>query len=392
MQEKVNSVIELEMSHIQVHSKDFRDEYLAGQIISNSEELIDELRGWDLGYGIQGSETGSSDETSNTKPQSPDPKSETEIIKAVSSRIVSMMMIASPNKNGAVKVLGVDPTDEAAVSVIDEKIIEGSFFENAKRNPIIISSRLAEDYKVKLRSKLVLTFQDVDNEITAGAFRVHGIFDTKNGVFDDTHVYVRRSDINKLMKVGDNVHEIAILLNEHEMAEPLADELQAAFPDLEIKAWLDLQTGMRYMIEAMDTYLYWIVGIILLALLFSIVNTMLMAVLERVREIGMLMAIGMTKGRIFMMIMLETVFLSMIGGPVGLFIAYTLVNFFAKTGINVSAAAYGEMGFGQVIHPYLETQSYWSVTYMVLIMAIIAAIYPAIKALRLNSVEAIRKI
>ena len=99
--------------------------------------------------------------------------------------------------------------------------------------------------------------------------------------------------------------KLQALLDDHDLAEPIAKSYQEKYPKLEIKAWLDLATGMRFMVEAMDVYLYYIVGIILLALLFSILNTMLMAVLERVREIGMLMAVGMNKLQIFYMIMLE---------------------------------------------------------------------------------------
>ena len=131
------------------------------------------------------------------------------------------------------------------------------------------------------------------------------------------------------------------------------------------------------MIEAFDVYLYIIVGIILVALLFSIVNTMLMAVLERVREIGMLMAVGMTKGRVFNMIMYETVFMTMIGAPIGLFLSWISIQYFGNAGIDLSGAAYESQGFGSVVYPYLDIESYVNVTLMVLVMSLLAAIYPA---------------
>jgi putative ABC transport system permease protein len=126
--------------------------------------------------------------------------------------------------------------------------------------------------------------------------------------------------------------------------------------------------------------------------MFSIINTMLMAVLERVREIGMLMAIGMVKQKVFGMIMLETVFLSMIGGPLGLFISWLLISYFGEVGIDLSAANYEDFGFSTMIYPELPISSYVNVTILVVIMSVLSAIYPAIKALKLNPVEAIRKI
>ncbi len=146
------------------------------------------------------------------------------------------------------------------------------------------------------------------------------------------------------------------------------------------------------MVEALDVYLYYIVGIILLALLFSILNTMLMAVLERMREIGVLMAVGMSKARIFLMIMLETVMLTMIGGPFGLLLSYGFVTYFGEVGINLGGAAYSDLGFAAIVYPYLDARSYLEVTLMVAVMAVIAAVYPARKALKLIPVEAIRTI
>jgi len=148
------------------------------------------------------------------------------------------------------------------------------------------------------------------------------------------------------------------------------------------------------MVEASGTFAYIFVGIILVALLFSIVNTMLMAVMERTREIGMLKAVGLNRRKIFSMIMLETVFLSMIGAPLGLLIAYGFIERLGKVGFDLGSVGevYSEMGFAAVIYPELGFETYLSITIMVFCMAFIAAIYPARKALKLNASEAIRKI
>jgi len=155
---------------------------------------------------------------------------------------------------------------------------------------------------------------------------------------------------------------------------------------------MDLATGMRMMVQMMDTYTYYIVGIIMLALLFSIVNTMLMAVLERVRELGMLMAVGMNKSKVFALIVLETIFLALIGGPLGLIFSYLSVSYFGKVGIDVGSSTYEDLGFASKVFTQLSSETYLIVTAMVIGMAIIAAIYPARRALKLKPAEAIRKI
>lgn len=361
MRQKINSIIELEMSHFQFHQKGFRDEFLVKQYIEN-------------GYAIR-----------QQLLQEP-------MVKEVAARTINMMMIGTANATGGVKLTGISPEEEKLVTRLDAKVIEGEYFSGVNRNPILISSEIAKKYKVGIKSKIVLTFQDVNGEITASSFRVCGIYNSGNKMYDAMNAFAKREDIQQLAGIGEGVHELAVLLKEHEPAEAMAKKYQEKYPELEVLSWMDLATGMRYMIDVMGVYTVMIVGIILLALLFSIVNTMLMAVLERVREIGMLMAVGMNRQRIFFMIMLETVFLCMVGGPAGLLFAWASVAYFGQAGINLGDAAYGNLGFSNLIFPSLEAIEYLKVTAMVIAMALIAAIYPARKALKLKPVEAINKI
>lgn len=362
MKQKINSVIEMEISHFQFHQKGFRDDFLTKEYMEN-------------GYSIR-------------KELLKEP-----LVKEVAARTVSMMMIGTANRTGGIKVTGISPDEEKTVTRLNEKVTEGKYFEGISRNPILISRETARKYKAGLKSKIILTFQDVNGEIVAGAFRVCGIFDTGNKMYDGMNVFVKREDIQKLAGIGEGIHELAVLLNEHIPAESMAVSYQKKYPELEVLSWLDLAPGgMRYMVDVIDVYTVIIVGIILLALLFSIINTMLMAVLERVRELGMLMAVGMNRQKVFLMIMLETIALSLVGGPAGLILAWTSISYFGHAGINLGNAAYGDLGYSNLVFPTLPPVEYLKVTAMVLTIALIAAIYPARKALKLKPVEAIRKI
>lgn len=358
---KVKSLIEMEVSHFQFHHPVFREDQQVNQTIVNKEQIFNKLQGDDnvLNY---------------------------------TSRLKAPAMIATAGKNGAINIIGVDKEKENELTQLQSQLIEGEYFTGIRRNPILVSSKIAEEYKLGIKSKLVLTFLSGDGNIAAANFRVAGIYKTDNGMFDKVNVYVDKNDLGPLLNIGDEIHEIAVLLNSFDSAETIASRYSEEFSDSEVLPWMDLASGMRYMLEAFDVYLYIIVGIILLALLFSIVNTMFMAVLERVREIGMLMAIGMTKGRVFSMIMIETVIMSMIGCPIGLLLSYLSILYFGNQGINLSGAAYEDVGFGSIVYPALSTESYVHVAIMVFVMAIIAAIFPARKALKLKPVEAIRKI
>jgi ABC-type lipoprotein release transport system permease subunit len=363
MEERMKSVIELEVSHLQFHNPSFRDELAVDEVLPRKDEILQALAADSM-------------------------------VDRLATRVVVNGMIASPTQTGGLRINGIEPEQEQAITVIHDRLVEGSYFEDVKRNPILISKKVAEKYRLKLRSKAVLTLQDVNGEIIAAAFRVVGIYDSGNGMFDQGNVYVRASDLQRLIGLGDDVHEVAVLLHESGQADPVAERYDASFEEVEVRSWLDLSVGMRYMVEAMNTYTYVIVGIILFALLFSIVNTMLMAVLERTRELGMLMAVGLNKMKVFRMIMLETIFLSMVGGPFGLLISYLSIFYFSEKGIDLGAAGetYSDMGFASVVYPSLSNETYLNVTLMVIMMAVLAAIYPAIRALKLNPSEAIRKI
>lgn len=361
MEQKIDSVIRMEMSHIQVHHPDFREENQPEFTIDNAEEIISQLNSSDS-------------------------------VTATSSRVISMLMINSPNKSGSIKVNGIRPDSEALITDIRAQVKEGTYFEGKGRNPILISQKTAENYKIGLRSKVVLTMQDVNGEITSGAFRVRGIYGTQNYMYDEMNAFVLIEDLQRLLGLGDDIHEIAIMLPAHDLTDTLTSSFQSRWPSLEVLSWKDLSPSMRMVLGAKDTYTIIIVSIILIALLFSIINTMLMAVLERTREIGMLMAVGMGKLKVFKMIMLETLFLSLIGGPLGLFLSKISISYFGQVGIDLAESSYGDYGYATLIYPYLDGATYVQVTLMVIVMAFIASVYPAIKALRLNPVQAIRKI
>jgi putative ABC transport system permease protein len=211
--------------------------------------------------------------------------------------------------------MGIDPESEKSTSNIYEKIIAGEYFGSKRKNQVVIGDKLAEKLKVKLNSKIVITLLDVDNNITYGAFRVVGVFNTLNNTFDETTIFVQKKDLSKLIDLPANAcHEIAILAANNDEVLPIAEKVQEISSGLEVRTWLQLSPEMSYLSEAMDVLMYLFIIIILFALLFGIVNTMLMVVLERIKEIGMLMAVGMSKLRIFLMILLETVFLSLTGG------------------------------------------------------------------------------
>lgn len=142
----------------------------------------------------------------------------------------------------------------------------------------------------------------------------------------------------------------------------------------------------------MNQYMYIFLIVILIALCFGIINTMMMVIMERVHELGMLMAIGMNRLRVFTMIMLETVFLSLTGGITGIIIGYAVTKYFETAGINLFfwKEAFAEIGFSALVYPVIDSKTMIVTAILVIMAGIISALYPAYKALKLNPSEAIR--
>ena len=316
-------------------------------------------------------------------------------VKAATGRVVINGMVSSANSSAGGKFFGIIPESEDAVTGLGSKLTEGNYFDDKSRNKVIIGKKLAEKLKVKLRSKIVLTFQDSTGNILAGAFRIIGIYETYNSGYDETNIFVRASDISRLVNLPGQYHEIAALLHDPEILDTLVNELRAKYPGAKTEDWKEVAPEISLMIESFDQYMVIFLVIILLALSFGIINTMLMAVLERVREIGMLMAIGMNKTKLFAMISLETICLVIAATPVGMLLGYFTVQYLGQTGMDMSAIydeGYAAYGFRSYIYPKLEDIYYIRITIMVIITALLASIYPAITAIRLNPIKAIRKI
>ncbi len=350
------------ISHIQIHVPGFRDDFNANQIVPDGMILTEELR------------------------DNPE-------VKAVAARLLARGMLATARKSLGVEIRGVSPDEERAATNLSDKVVEGVYLDEAPgRNPALVGEKFARDNGLSLGSRVVLTFQDASGEIASGAFRLAGLYKTGDARIDEQVVFVRRSDLQTLMGLMGEVHQIALVLSLPDQVDTVASVLRIENPDLRVETWREISPELNLFLTTATQSMTITMGIILLGLGFGIVNTMLMAVLERVREIGMLMALGMNRRKIFTMILLETLILVLAGCPVGMGLAAVTVAILGRTGIDLSAWAEGLAGWGldTIVYPVLSGSFYWQVLIMVAVTAVLSSLYPARKALKLNPAEAIR--
>ena len=249
------NIIENDISNIQIHNPEFKKDLDIKFPVSDGHEKALEIRQW-------------------------------EGVKAITTRSIVTGMIASPQKATGAQIRGIDIENEALVTHFDSLISDGKYFDGEKRNTIIIGSKMAETLKVKIRSKVVLTFNNSDGDITAGAFRVVGIVKSSSLNISQLYAYVKQDDLNKLLGIGNEIHEIAIVTKPQVEESTIIAKYKSTLNGDLAESWREISPELAFMEEMYGSMLYILMAIIMTALIFGIVNTMLMAVLERTRELG----------------------------------------------------------------------------------------------------------
>jgi ABC-type lipoprotein release transport system permease subunit len=359
-QQRTESMLRSMVSHIQIHHPGFVGEYAADKTMDNG-QVQQELE---------------------RLPQ----------LEAYTKRVVVQGLAQTAANSAGVMVQGIDPVAEATVTDMHQKVISGSYFDTKSRNPVLIGTKLAEKLKTQVGKYVVFTFQDKLGEVVSARCKVVGIYKSISSKIDETLVFAQIHDLQNLLGMPSEFHEVAVVMQEAGQARTGAAQLQAALPSLTVRAWQEVSPELGYADETMSSSLFIIMGIIMLALMGGIVNTMLMAVLERTRELGMVRCVGMGRVKVFVMIMIETALLSLIGGPLGLAVGASFSAYYGKAGIPLTGFDQGLEAFGisNVVYPVITPTEIMQVMAMVLATALLSAIVPGIRAIRLKPAEAVR--
>jgi ABC-type lipoprotein release transport system permease subunit len=362
-EERMNNAVDTYLSHIQIHNNLFSEDYNIKHTINNL-DIIEKT------------------------------VSEDKRVVSYSKRIVLNGMLSNSNGSYGIQVKGIDPDEEIKVTNTHEKIIDGEYFRSKRDNTILVGQKLADKLNLNLKSKVVITFQDENYELTSLLYRVEGIFRSGNSRYDEMNVFLKNKSITKNLPEFNGYHEMPILLSDIELRGEVKKDLIPLSSDNIVEGWDDISKELAYANEMLSAVLYIFMMIILSGLSFGVINTMLMAILERRKEIGMLMSIGMNRYKIFMMISFETIFLSLIALPFGLITSYLIVEYYSVVGIDLSVVEAGLENFGVGTRLYFKVpnEEYFYVSLMVFVISIFSSIFPSIRALKINPVEATKTI
>ncbi|UCF94791.1 MAG: ABC transporter permease [Desulfobacterales bacterium] len=310
------------------------------------------------------------------------------------ARRVRVNAIASNARHSSgVTLVGIDPATEARVSFIGKAIADGRYLKPDDPHGILVGAALLEQFETKLGRKLVLMSQDTAGEIASRAFHIVGSFRAEMQATEKRFIFVTVSAAQQMLKLPNGISEVSVLLPAGANSEDVAARLAAALPSgrYEVHTWRELLPLVTTYLQLMDGFIFIWYVVTFVAMGFGIVNTTLMAVFERIREFGLLKALGMKPGWIIREVLTESFFILIIGMLIGNLLAFACIYALSGSGIDLSAFAAGAefAGMSRVIYPAFHGKDVVLANLVVIGLGLLVCLYPAGKAARLIPVKAL---
>ncbi|MBI4115675.1 MAG: ABC transporter permease [Candidatus Omnitrophica bacterium] len=356
------NVIRLFTGHIQIHAHGFEKSLSPELTLPDRLGLIEKIK---AGPGVQ----------------------------SVTERVKCEALIGTTEHSRGILLMGVDPVQESEVTELEKHIRKGEFLSPQGNRELLIGDRLAEKLHLEIGDKAVVMTQAIDGTLAGFAYRVKGVFHTGSQQVDEMTAYITLAAGQELLSMGEETHELVIQLVDR---ESIPSFLATA------KGMLDRETYEMFpwyeVVPEPELWLKWyeaIMRVVLVAVMVvigvSIMNTVLMSVFERMRELGVMMAIGTSPRQIINLVLLETLVLEFFGIILGLILGYLVVFYFGKVGISfheleealsqsyVSTVTYTHVHPGHVLESVIT----------LLIISSFISLYPAWKAGHMEPVKAI---
>ncbi len=310
-------------------------------------------------------------------------------------RIKVPAVIASERETRGVVLHGIDPIKETSTLLRNATIIEGRFLTSDMDKGVIIGKKLLDRLETDVGKRVVLMSQTPENEIAERGFRIVGVYKSDLSAQEDMNVFVASKITQNLLGVEGFVSEVAVFGVDARNVTPLLNSIDAVIDEngtIKAESWETIQPYLSSMVGMMDGFvLVWVV-VIFLAMSFGLANTLVMAIYERIREIGLMMSLGMHPAMVMIQVLVESVFLLAIGLVAGNILA--LVSLHAlKSGIDLSSMAEGlEMaGVGTELYPVLFMSDVLTANIVVCVLGVLTCIYPAWRASRFDPIKALNK-
>ena len=314
----------------------------------------------------------------------------------VGVRAMGFALVSSEQRSYGAQIAGVQPDYEPKVSVIPGLIISGRYLSSSNLEEAVIGSVMARNLKVDIGDELTLLGSGKDGSFAAAVVTIVGIYDSGNSELDRYMVQLPLTAFQNIFSMGDSAHSIVVTGSSHEHTQMLNRQLRSIVTDnrLDVITWERLQPGLRQAIQADFSTAWMMYGVLVILVAFSVLNTFLMSVLERTREFGIMLALGLTPSKVGRLVFTESFLMASTGMLLGIalgaaFTAYFLLHGFSYPGMEELASKFN---LPDRFYPVLNSVSLLLGPVVIFIASMIAALWPAIRIHLLQPVEAMQTV
>ncbi len=308
-------------------------------------------------------------------------------VKAATPRLYASGIVSVRDSSTGVRVFGIHPDSEAS-SPYRQGLLSGEFLSTDDRQGILIGEPLADKLKLKAGDTVNLSVNTSNGDVDEQSFTLRGIFSTGTNGFDLTTVLLPLAKVQTMTRAENHASTIFVLLDDGDQTEAVAKALQSS--NYEVLTWLEMNELIIQAEELANGYIY-ILYLIVLAITATVtMNALIMAVFERTREIGILAAVGMKGRRIMAMFLTESTLLAIGGVILGVILGLLVVAYFTRYGFYIGNMGVTGILITNTIYTKLTMQDTVSLVIMSLVITLLAGLYPAIMAARMEPVDALR--
>jgi len=310
-------------------------------------------------------------------------------------RLNGMALLGSDKTSTGVQLQGIDPARELPLTHVDERVTEGRYLGAVAAKEIVIGTGLAAELEVGVGDEVVAFTQASDGSLGNDLYTVVGLSSTGNAAMDKGGAWLHLGDLQELLVLPDQIHGIMVLTEDADDLDSFANGLRKELPkELQVQTWREASPQTAEMMGMQSFASLFMLGIVFAVASFGVLNTMMMSVFERTRELGVLKAIGLRPSQMVSMVLWESAFLSMLAGSIGLAIGGLLDVLVVYVGFDMSSGGEGfeMMGvrFDPIIYGDVTPFSVYAPISALILVSIGSSLWPAWRAARLQPVEAIR--
>lgn len=358
-------MVRQQLGHVQVHHPDYPGRRSLHDTVADSEDLLARLRAH-------------------------------EQVSAASPRLNGFALVGSEQKSTGGQVVGVEPRAFASVTKLADRVVEGSYLSEEPDGAVLIGDGLASSVGLGVGDELIAVTQAADGSLGNDLYTVRGVVHTGSTAMDRAGVYMHLQDAQRLLVLPDQVHQILVLGTRDDRVEDLAAEVEGlAGPDLDVRTWREASPQTAQMMGMQDVSAFIMLGFVFSVAAFGVLNTMLMSVFERTRELGVLKALGIRPWRLVVLVLVESLFLAALAGGIGLVLGGLLDAWLVVYGVDFSGTLeegfdFAGVSFEPVFKGLVRPHMIALCVLALFVVALLASMWPALRAAALQPVESLR--